>query len=100
VHSQAHVQRLLAAKRDLQLENLLHKLDHFHVIVCDDLGYVKQDREEMEVFFTFLAERYERRSVMLSSNLVFSKWDQIFKDPTPSCNHGNRSQQRVTLCDR
>ena len=47
----------------------------------DDLGYVKQDREEMEVLFTFLAERYERRSVMLSSNLVFSKWDQIFKDP-------------------
>lgn len=75
------VQRLLAAKRDLQLESLLRKLDHFDVVICDDLGYVKQDREEMEVFFTFLAERYERRSVMLSSNLVFSKWDQVFKDP-------------------
>ena len=47
----------------------------------DDLGYVQQSREEMEVLFTFLAERYERRSVMISSNLVFSKWDQIFKDP-------------------
>jgi len=47
----------------------------------DDLGYVQQSREEMEVLFTFLAERYERRSVLLSSNLVFSKWDQIFKDP-------------------
>ena len=47
----------------------------------DDLGYVQQTREEMEVLFTFLAERYERRSVMISSNLVFSKWDQIFKDP-------------------
>jgi DNA replication protein DnaC len=35
----------------------------------------------MEVLFTFLAERYERRSVMVSTNLVFSKWDQIFKDP-------------------
>ncbi len=75
------VQRLLTAKRDLQLESLLRKLDHFDVVICDDLGYVKQDREEMEVLFTFLAERYERRSVMLSSNLVFSKWDQIFKDP-------------------
>jgi len=42
---------------------------------------VQQNREEMEVLFTFLAERYERRSVMISSNLVFSKWDQIFKDP-------------------
>ncbi len=47
----------------------------------DDLGYVQQSREEMEVLFTFLAERYERRSLMISSNLVFSKWDQIFKDP-------------------
>jgi DNA replication protein DnaC len=75
------VQRLLVAKRELQLESLLHKLDHFDVVICDDLGYVKQEREEMEVLFTFLAERYERRSVMLSSNLVFSKWDQIFKDP-------------------
>lgn len=75
------VQRLLAAKRDLQLESLLRKLDHFDAVICDDLGYVKQDREEMEVLFTFLAERYERRSVLLSSNLVFSKWDQIFKDP-------------------
>ncbi len=46
----------------------------------DDLGYVQQSREEMEVLFTFLAERYERGSVMISSNLVFSKWDQIFKD--------------------
>jgi DNA replication protein DnaC len=75
------VQQLLAAKRDLRLEELLRKLDHFDAIIMDDLGYVKQDREEMEVLFTFLAERYERRSVLLSSNLVFSKWDQIFKDP-------------------
>jgi len=75
------VQQLLSAKRDLRLEELLRKLDHFDAVILDDLGYVKQDREEMEVLFTFLAERYERRSVMLSSNLVFSKWDQIFKDP-------------------
>jgi DNA replication protein DnaC len=75
------VQRLLAAKQELRLESLLKKLDHYAVVVLDDLGYVKQEREEMEVLFTFLAERYERRSVMISSNLVFSKWDQIFKDP-------------------
>ena len=75
------VQQLLSAKRDLRLEELLRKLDHFDAVILDDLGYVKQDREEMEVLFTFLAERYERRSVLLSSNLMFSKWDQIFKDP-------------------
>lgn len=75
------VQQLLAAKRDLRLEAELRRLDHFDAVILDDLGYVKQEREEMEVLFTFLAERYERRSVLLSSNLVFSKWDQIFKDP-------------------
>jgi DNA replication protein DnaC len=77
----ALVQRLLAAKRDLQLEKELAILDGYDAVVCDDLGYIQQDRDEMEVLFTFLAERYERRSVIITSNLVFSEWDRIFKDP-------------------
>lgn len=75
------VQQLLAAKQALKLDGLLKKLDRYSVVFLDDIGYVQQSREEMEVLFTFLAERYERRSVMITSNLVFSKWDQIFKDP-------------------
>ena len=75
------MQQLLTAKRDLRLEERLRELDQFDAVILDDVGYVKQERDEMEVLFTFLAERYERRSVMISSNLVFSKWDQIFKDP-------------------
>jgi DNA replication protein DnaC len=75
------VQQLLVAKQDLRLESELKRLDRYPVVILDDLGYVPQDRQEMEVLFTFLAERYERRSVLISSNLVFSKWDQIFKDP-------------------
>jgi DNA replication protein DnaC len=75
------VQRLLAAKRDLELERALKRLDRYDLLILDDLGYVQQDRAEMEVLFTLLAERYERRSVIITSNLVFSQWDQIFKDP-------------------
>ena len=75
------VQRLLAAKRDLRLAAELKRLDRFEALILDDLGYVQQRREEMEVLFTLLAERYERRSVMITSNLVFSQWDQIFKNP-------------------
>lgn len=75
------VQQLLAAKKELKLDSALKKLDRFEAIILDDLGYVQQSREEMEVLFTFLADKYERRSVLVSSNLVFSKWDQIFKDP-------------------
>ena len=75
------VQDLLAAKRDLKLERLLKKLAGYDALVIDDLGYVQQSREEMEVLFTLLAERYERGSVMLTSNLPFSQWTAIFKDP-------------------
>jgi DNA replication protein DnaC len=75
------VQRLLAAKRDLLLDRELKRLDAYDAVILDDLGYVQQDREEMEVLFTFLSQRYERRSVMITSNLVFSQWDQIFKNP-------------------
>lgn len=77
----ALVQRLLAAKRDLRLEKELALLDRFDAVILDDIGYVQQSREEMEVLFTFLAERYERRSVIITSNLLFSEWDRIFKDP-------------------
>lgn len=77
----ALVQRLLAAKRDLRLEKELAALDSYDAVILDDIGYVQQNREEMEVLFTFLAERYERKSVIITSNLVFSEWDRIFKDP-------------------
>lgn len=75
------VQRLLKAKQELLIEHMLKKLDRFDVVLLDDIGYVQQTREEMEILFTFLAERYERKSIMITSNLVFSEWDKIFKDP-------------------
>ena len=77
----ALVQRLLAAKRDLRLPQELAKLDRFECLILDDIGYVQHDRDEMEVLFTLLAERYERKSVAITTNLVFSEWDRIFKDP-------------------
>jgi DNA replication protein DnaC len=79
-HAYALVQHLVAAKRDLRLPNEIRKLDRFDAILIDDLGYVQQDRAEMDVLFTLFAERYERKSIMITSNLVFSKWDQIFRD--------------------
>jgi len=75
------VQRLLRAKAELTLEKELKRLDRFEAILIDDLGYVQQSREEMEALFTLLSYRYESRSVLLTSNLVFSQWEAIFKDP-------------------
>jgi DNA replication protein DnaC len=75
------VQELLAAKRNLALPRALRKLDLFDVLILDDIGYVQQSPDEIEVLFTLMAERYERRSLLITSNLVFSDWDRIFKNP-------------------
>jgi len=75
------VQRLLLAKNELWLERELKRLDRYEALIIDDIGYVQQSREEMEVLFTLLAHRYEHRSVLLTSNLMFSEWERIFKDP-------------------
>lgn len=75
------IQELLIAKRDLKLSRLIKRLGGYDALVLDDLGYVQHSQEEMEVLFTLLAERYERGSVMITSNLAFSKWETIFKDP-------------------
>ena len=75
------VQRLLAAKRDLRLPQALAQLDRYAFLVLDDIGYVQHDQDEMEVLFAVLSERYERKSVGISTNLVFSDWVRIFKSP-------------------
>jgi len=75
------VQQLLIAKQELKLARVLKRFSKFDALIIDDIGYVQHNREEMEVLFTLLADRYERGSVMLTSNLPFSKWEQIFKDP-------------------
>lgn len=75
------VQQLLIAKRDLKLPRALKNLSRYDALIIDDIGYVQHNREEMEVLFILMAERYERGSLMITSNLPFSKWEQIFKDP-------------------
>jgi len=75
------MQRLLAAKRDLRLPQELAKLHRYACLVLDDIGYVQHNQDEMEVLFTLLSDRYEQRSVCLSTNLVFSEWERIFKNP-------------------
>jgi DNA replication protein DnaC len=75
------MQRLLAAKRDLRLPQELAKLDRYACLILDDIGYVQHDQDEMEILFTLLSERYEQKTVMISTNLVFSEWTRIFKSP-------------------
>lgn len=93
------VQQLLLAKKDFELERQLKRLDAFDAVILDDIGYTQQSREEMEVLFTFLSERYERRTVMITSNLVFSEWDKIFKDPMTTAAAVDRVVHHATILE-
>ena len=93
------VTQLLAAKRDLKLPQAIARLQRFDAVIIDDIGYVQQSREEMEVLFHFLAERYEKKSVVITSNLVFSQWDQIFKDPMTTMAAVDRLVHHATILE-
>ena len=93
------VQQLLVARRDLNLPRALRALDAFDVMICDDLGYVQQTPDEAEVLFTLMAERYERRSLVITSNLVFSEWDRIFKNPMTTAAAIDRLVHHATILE-
>ncbi len=93
------VQTLLAARRDLTLPRALRSLDVFDAVILDDLGYVQQTAEEAEVLFTLMAERYERRSLIITSNLVFSEWDRIFKSPMTTAAAIDRLVHHATIIE-
>lgn len=93
------MQKLLAAKRDLRLPQMLASLDRFELLVLDDIGYVQHNRDEMEVLFTLLAERYERRSVAITTNLMFSEWERIFKNPMTTAAAIDRVVHHAVILD-
>lgn len=76
----ALVQELLIHKRDLTLNPFIKRLDRYEALIIDDISYIPHSRDETDVLFVLLAERYETRSVIVTSNLIFSQWDTIFKD--------------------
>ncbi len=82
VQSAKLMERLLLARQEMRLEKELKRLDKFDLVVIDELGYMEHRRDEMELFFHFIGNCYERRSLIITSNLLFSDWgERIFKDP-------------------
>ena len=75
------VQKLQAARQSLQLPSALAKLDRFDLIILDDLSYARKDQAETSVLFELIAERYERRSLLITANQPFSGWNNVFPDP-------------------
>ncbi len=78
----ALINQLEEAQKSLTLTALLRRLDKFDLIVLDELGYTPQGKEGADLFFQFISERYERKSLMITTNLTYSEWDQVFLNPT------------------
>lgn len=74
------VQKLQAARRDLDLEGVIAKLDKYHLVILDDLAYATKDQAETSVLFELISARYERRSLLITANQPFAEWGRIFPD--------------------
>jgi DNA replication protein DnaC len=73
------VNRLEKEQKQYTLDRFLAQLDRVHLLICDELGYVTMSRGGVELLFRVFGERYERSSVLVTSNLPFSEWGQIFQ---------------------
>jgi DNA replication protein DnaC len=93
------IQRLLAAKRDLWLPREMSRLDRFECLILDNIGYIHYSQEEMEILFMLLSDCYERRSVIITTNLMLSDWRQIFKTPMTTLAAIDRVTRHSVLLD-
>jgi len=79
--AQSWVNRLGAAKRAGRLDEELERLGRIPLLIVDEVGYIPFDPEAASLFFALISNRYERRSLIVSSNKTFSAWTEIFGDP-------------------
>ncbi len=91
------VQKLQVARRELQLEAAIAKLDKFDLIILDDLAYVTKDQAETSVLFELISARYERRSIMITANQPFGEWNKIFPDPAMTLAAVDRLVHHATI---
>lgn len=75
------VQKLQVARRDLNLEGAIAKLDKYHLLILDDLAYVTKDQAETSVLFELISARYEHRSTLITANQPFVECNKVFPDP-------------------
>ena len=91
------VQKLQTARRDLELESALAKLDKFHLLILDDLAYVTKDQAETSVLFELISARYERRSMLITATQPFGAWERIFPDPAMTLAAVDRLVHHATI---
>ena len=95
----ALMQNLLKAKSELKLNEFIRKMDRFEILLVDDISYIPCAREETDALFTLLSARYEMRSLLITSNLAFDKWDTIFKDKMTAAAAIDRLVHHATILE-
>lgn len=93
------VQRLQVARRELTLEDAIHKLGKYHLLILDDLAYVTKDQSETSVLFELISARYEQRSLLITANQPFGEWGRIFPDPAMTLAAVDRLVHHATISE-
>jgi len=91
------VQRLQVARQELALESAIRKLDKYHLLILDDIAYVRKDQAETSVLFELISSRYERRSMLITANQPFGEWGSIFPDQAMTLAAVDRLVHRATI---
>jgi DNA replication protein DnaC len=93
------VQKLQLARRELNLEAAINRLDRFDLLILDDLAYVTKDQAETSVLFELISARYERRSMLITANQPFGEWNRIFPDPAMTLAAIDRLVHHATIVE-
>lgn len=91
------VQKLQVARRELQLESAINKLERFDLLILDDLAYVTKDQAETSVLFELISARYERKSMLITANQPFGEWNRVFPDPAMTLAAVDRLVHHATI---
>ena len=92
-------QRMQVARRELALEAMLARLDRFHLLILDDIAYVQKDQAETSVLFELISARYERRSLLITTNRPFGEWGKVFPDETTAVAAADRLVHHATIIE-
>lgn len=93
------VQKLQVARRELNLEAAINRLDRFDLLILDDLAYVTKDQAETSVLFELISARYERRSMLITANQPFGEWNRVFPDPAMTLAAIDRLVHHATIIE-
>ena len=75
------IAELTLAQKNLTLTQYFKKLDRYDLITLDELGFTPESKDGADLFFQLISQRYERKSIIITTNLTYSEWNKVFLNP-------------------